>query len=85
MTTTPQSAAPYRHFDGMCWPAPCERLSDCAWSLAHAVAFEEMRSQLLVAASVITAYQELIRLPERQRNAIVRELRKGPAIVKEQP
>ena len=70
--------SPYRHFGGMCWPAPGERLSDCAHALAHAVAFDEMKRELLVAASVITAYQELIALPARKRAAMIRELRKGP-------
>jgi hypothetical protein len=42
------------------------------------VAFAEMKSDCLVAASVITAYQELVRLPARKRDAIIRELRKGP-------
>lgn len=74
----PVRPSPYRHFGGMCWPAPSERLSDCAHALAHAVAFEEMKRYLLVAASVITAYQELIAMPVRKRNATIRELRKGP-------
>jgi hypothetical protein len=68
----------YRNFDGMCWPAPGERLAEVANSLAHAVAFAEMRRDLLVAASVIEAYRELILLPATKRNAIIRELRKGP-------
>ena len=70
--------SPYRHFDGMCWPAPSERLGDCAHALANAVAFDEMKREMLVACSVIAAYMELVRLPERKRNAMIRELRKGP-------
>ncbi len=73
---------PFRHFDGMCWPAPSERLGDCAHALSHAIAFDEMKREMLVAASVIAAYQELIRLPARKRDAIIRELRKGPSPTK---
>jgi hypothetical protein len=61
----------------MCWPVPGERLGDVAHALAHAVAFEEMKRNMLVATSVIAAYQELIAMPARKRDAIIKELRKG--------
>lgn len=81
MNTTPPTdkPSPYRHFSGMCWPVPGGYLHDAAYSLVHeTIAMGEMKSRLLVAASVISAYEELIRLSARQRNAIIRELRKGP-------
>lgn len=68
----------FRHFDGMCWPVPGERLGDCAHALVwDNAASKGMKEVQLVGASVIEAYAELIRLPERKRNAIIRELRKG--------
>lgn len=63
----------YRHFDGMCWPAPGQDLDDVAWRL---VWNGKPDSDRLVAVSVITAFTELVRLPAKKRDAIIRELRK---------
>ena len=71
---------PFRHFGGMCWPTPCEHLNDVAYALSHSEATEEMKQVQLVGASVINAYRELVRLSAKKRNAIIRELRKGPAM-----
>ena len=70
----------YRHFGGMCWPAQSERLGD----VTHALVWGDPPSKTdrLLAASVLNAYAELIRLTEKKRNAIIRELRKGPGIVR---
>ncbi|GHC72985.1 hypothetical protein GCM10007320_09250 [Pseudorhodoferax aquiterrae] len=67
----------YRHFDGMCWPAPGKRLNELEWAARYAG--QLTMSERLVAASVLSAFTELVRLPERQRNKIIGELRKGPA------
>lgn len=67
----------YRHFNGMCWPVPCEALEQLTWRLIHSGESLD-RSALLCAASVLSAYRELIALPQRERNARIRELRKGP-------
>ena len=73
------SLAPFRHFDGMCWPVPCERLH----SLEHSFRYQprgavySMEDRLL-AASVIAAYKDLIQKPNIRRNAICKELRLGP-------
>lgn len=69
----------YRHWNGMCWPAPGEALQDLQWCARYSDAFLAKR---LVAASVIDAYVELISMSAKRRNEIVRELRKGPGIVK---
>lgn len=69
----------FRHFDGMCWPAVSENLDEVAWRANHAT---PSKSDMLVMASVCAAYQELIRLPARQRDKIIKELRKGPGIVR---
>jgi hypothetical protein len=70
----------FRNFDGMCWPAPGEYLDELAWRLTHVKTENLTKSDVLVAASVISGFQQLIRLPERDRNKIIRELRKGPSI-----
>ena len=67
----------YRSFDGMCWPAPCERLGEIEWRARYAT---PARSDLLMMASVLAAYQELIGMPSKKRDRIIKELRKGPGI-----
>jgi hypothetical protein len=64
--------SPFRHFDGMCWPVPGPALSELDWRLRYAL----NQSDALVAAAVVSAFQELVRLPAKKRDAIIRELRK---------
>ena len=63
----------YRSFGGMCWPAAGDGIANLEWSLRYGDS-EKFR---MAAASVISAYRELIALPEKKRNAVIRELRKG--------
>lgn len=72
----------YRYFLGMCWPVPGDDMDELEWRLRYAG--ELPMSDRLVAASVLDAYKELIRLPQLQRNARIRELRKGPGIAREE-
>ena len=65
----------YRHFENMCWPAPCEDLNNLEWIMRYET---PDKTTCLLAASVVSAYRELIILPERMRNKRIRELRKGP-------
>lgn len=75
----PVRPSPYRHFDGMTWPVPGERLDELETLLRFAdrgaVLLMEDR---LVIASYLSAYRELVALPSKLRDARVRELRKGP-------
>lgn len=69
----------YRHFEGMCWPVPGDRLDE----LERALRFADQgavftMSDRLVIASFLSAYRELVALPGRLRDERVRELRKGP-------
>jgi hypothetical protein len=69
-------AAPFRSFDGMAWPVPCQRMDEIEYALRYnPESADELR---LIAASVISAYGALISMPSRQREAIIRELRNGP-------
>lgn len=70
----------YRHFNNMSWPVPGERLSEIHQSLVYG---EPTKEELLVCASVLSAYRHLIELPIAKRNVIIRELRKGPAFSSE--
>lgn len=78
-TMTEAIPAPFRNFDGMCWPVPCSRLDDVEHRLRydHEITHFSMKDRLL-AASVIAAYKDLIQKPNIRRNAICKELLKGP-------
>ena len=68
--------SPFRNFDGMCWPVPCERLDALEHCLRydHEITHFSMEDRLL-AASVIAAYKDLIQKTNIRRNAICKELR----------
>jgi len=65
----------YRSFNNMCWPAPGPDLGDLSHKLTYG---EPTKEDLLVCASVINAYQHMIRLDAKRRAAVIRELRLGP-------
>lgn len=65
----------YRTFGDMCWPAPGKSLNDLQWQLRYGTL---TKSDLVVAASVLDAYSELVKMSEKRRRAVIRELRKGP-------
>lgn len=71
--------APFRNFNGMCWPVPGERLDEVEWALRyqHRGNPLPMKDRLL-AASVIAAYCSLISASSHTRDDIIYELRKGP-------
>jgi len=75
MSTDMSAESPFRHFDGMVWPAPCQQLEDLAHDLTHGVASDGDR---LLAASVVRAYMDLIRTSSNRRNFIAKELQAGP-------
>ena len=69
----------YRSWGGMCWPAPGEAIKELGWRLRYQHApMEADSTDRLLSASVVSAYIELINMPQRKRNEIIRELRKGP-------
>jgi hypothetical protein len=65
----------YRSFNGMCWPAPGPDLGDLSRTCTYG---EPTKEELLVCASVINAYQHMIRLSHARRVKIISELRLGP-------
>jgi len=78
--------APFRNFDGMCWPVPCERLNEAEWCLRYQDKVRPLSMEdRLLAASVIAAYRDLVWSTNARRNAISRELRKGPGIADDVP
>lgn len=66
-------------FDDMSWPCPGQRLNEIEHALRYG---EPTKSELMVAASVLSAYSDLVRCPQVKRAYVVRRLRE--AIVEEQ-
>lgn len=64
----------YVFFDGMTWPVPGARLSDAEHRLRHR---EATREDVLLAASVVAAYRQLVTDTEAKRRVVVRKVRKG--------
>jgi hypothetical protein len=74
----------FRIFKGMAWPTPSDTLTELAWSLryqqsGHIFTMEER----LVTADVLHAYADIVWKTRDRRNAIIRELRKGPGVAAE--
>lgn len=64
------------YFDGMSWPNPSEHCDEMNWGLRYGNA-ERVEKHRLGAASVVAAYQALVLRPKRERDRIIRELRKA--------
>jgi hypothetical protein len=60
----------------MTWPAPCKQLKKLEWNLRYAP--EE--ADLVYAASVVAAYQEILYMTAEDRRLVIREVKKGPNI-----
>jgi hypothetical protein len=62
---------------GGTWPTPMYGQGDescLEWRLRYANP-EQLVKDRFLAASVVAAYGDLIRLPEKERNAVIRDLR----------
>ena len=77
MSTDMATDSPFRHFNGMVWPAPCEALERLERKLRYREWTDE---DGLLAASVVRAYMDLVRTSPNRRNFIVKELQEGPGI-----
>lgn len=67
-----------KHFDGMCWPDPLSAdLDELNWRLRYSQS-SITESEMLVLASIISAYQDLIvNKTIQQRHHIIKQLRKS--------
>ena len=63
----------YARFDDMTWPLPGEDLSELEWRMRYRTS--PSREDCLVAASVISAFSELVTMSERRRRPIIAALR----------
>jgi hypothetical protein len=63
--------------NGCIWPTPMDgRESSLEWRLRYGTA-EQLAHDRYCAASIVAAYRELIRLPAKQRKAVIHDLRKA--------
>lgn len=60
-------------FDGMSWPVPGERLDEVEHALRYGT---PSRSEMLLAASVLEAYRQMVTDPRTKREHVIRTLRK---------
>jgi hypothetical protein len=62
---------------GATWPTPMDDPDDSLeWRLRYAQP-EQLVKDRYLAASIVNAYRELIKMPERNRRRVIRELRKA--------
>ncbi len=61
---------------GYTWCAPCEDMNELNRRLRHGDSVS--RTDALAAASIISCYQVLVEMSERDRRKVLREIRKGP-------
>ena len=69
----PSRAASFLCFDGMVWPNPNDP-NEVQWRLRYG---KPTREDILFAASVMSAYSQLVADPQRRRNEKVRGLREA--------
>jgi len=70
---------PYRNFDRQMWPVPCPTLADLVHKLYYADADHVFSAdERFILAAVADAYRDLIFKTQVNRNAVIKELRKGP-------
>ena len=62
----------YTHFEGMCWPVPGERMNEIERTMRHST---PSRTDCLVAASIISAYRQMVGDSEKQRRFNLRHIR----------
>ena len=65
----------FRHFDDMCWPCPCDKMNRLEHTLRYG---EPTKEDLVSAASVLSAYVQMVLDPAKKRRKVIAELRKGP-------
>lgn len=70
------SSKKFHNFDGMCWPLPGDEPDGdgLEWRLRY-INPEHLAKDRMHAASIVSAYRELIMCPVKKRNAVLRELR----------
>ena len=73
-TKHPANSPHYAVFDGMCWPLPSARIKDIEWKMRHDPK-EVNAGDLMLAASVLAAYGELVHCSSRKRATVIQGMR----------
>ena len=69
----------YRTFGDMCWAVPGQRMDDLEYRMRYAAKDAVFTmSERLTIASFLSAYREIVRLPQKERNERIKEIRQGP-------
>mgnify|MGYP003577776373 CR=1 FL=1 len=76
-----KQSGPFKIFDGMTWPFPCERLNEVEWRLRYG---EPTQQDRMLAASVMSAYTALIYKTQKERNHIASMLKAEPDFIYQQ-
>lgn len=81
------AAGKYVAFDEMCWPTPMDATvasdeTDLEWRLRYGVSDarldeKQLESDRLSAASIVSAYRELLTCPREKRERVIRVMRKA--------
>lgn len=66
-------------FDEMTWPRANRATGDVEWRIRHSHT-PPTPEDLMVAASIIAAYRELVHCPRSKREAVIRRLREVESI-----
>ena len=71
----------YRTFGDMCWAVPGQRMDDLEYRMRYAAKDAVFTmSERLTIASFLSAYREIVRLPQKERNERIKEIRQGPNV-----
>lgn len=62
----------FEFFNEICWPVPGERMGEIEHTLRYG---EPKRTDLLLAASVLSAYRQLVSSSTRKRNYVIKMIR----------
>ncbi len=75
----PDVPSAYRTFEDMCWAVPGARMDDLEYRMRYAAQDAVFTmSERLTIASFLSAYREIVRLPQKERNERIKEIRQGP-------
>ena len=75
----PDVPSAYRTFADMCWAVPGQRMDDLEYRMRYAAKDAVFTmSERLTLASFLSAYREIVRLPQKERNERIKEIRQGP-------
>ncbi len=75
MMVGPKPPPHYAAFDGMSWPIPSVRIEDIAYKMTHNPK-ELTRGDMLLAASVLDAYRELVNCSDKKRRSVIQGIRR---------